>query len=99
MKISDIVSVKDSKLTSRYKGQKAQMGHFIEDYMAGKVDINMDFLEMMSNHKDEIFDFDYVGHHYNFFLTRMLPEVISHSKKQDQRIVRSHYDNKNDLFN
>ena len=75
------------------------MGHFIEDYMAGKVDINMDFLEMMSNHKDEIFDFDYVGHHYNFFLTRMLPEVISHSKKQDQRIVRSHYDNKNDLFN
>jgi cyclopropane fatty-acyl-phospholipid synthase-like methyltransferase len=99
MKISDIVSVKDSKLTSRYKGQKAQMGHFIEDYMAGKVDINMDFLDMMSQYKDEIFDFSYVGHHYNFFLTRMLPEVIIHSKKQDQRIVRSHYDNKNDLFN
>jgi cyclopropane fatty-acyl-phospholipid synthase-like methyltransferase len=99
MKITDIVTVKDSRVASRYKGPKTQMGTFIEDYMAGKVDINMDFLEMMTKHKDEIFHFDYVGHHYKFFFTRMIPEVLIHSQAQDTRIIRSHYDNKNDLFN
>ncbi|MBK5284562.1 MAG: class I SAM-dependent methyltransferase [Bacteroidia bacterium] len=53
----------------------------------------------MLRHKEEIFTFQFVGHHYKFLISRFLPEVLSHSKKQDERIVRSHYDNKNDLFN
>jgi len=28
----------------------------------------------------------------------MIPEVAIHSQKQDKRIIKSHYDNKNDLF-
>jgi cyclopropane fatty-acyl-phospholipid synthase-like methyltransferase len=99
MKLSDIVTVKDNKVMSRYKKEKAQKGHFIQDYISGKVDINMDYLEMMLQHKDEIFNFHYVWHHYKFFLTRMIPEVMIHSKKQDARIILSHYDNQNDLFN
>lgn len=74
------------------------MGNFIEDYISGKVNVNMDFLEMLA-HKDNIFTWDYVWHHYKFFFSRMIPEVVIHSKKQDERIVREHYDNKNDLFN
>lgn len=98
MRISDFVEVKSRSVAARYNNQKVSIGHFIEDYMAGKVDINTDLLEMLWN-KDEIFTFDYVGHHYKFFVTRMIPEVVLHSKEQDERIIKSHYDNQNDLFN
>ncbi len=98
MKISDFIEVKHPSVATRYLENKVAAGHFIEDYISGKVSINTDFKEMME-HKDEIFTWNYVGHHYKFFLSRFIPEVVIHSKKQDERIVRSHYDNKNDLFN
>ncbi len=98
MKISDFIEVKDPKAGARYRKKKAQAGHFVQDYINEKIDINMDLFEML-RHKDEVFNYDYVGHHYKFFFSRMIPEVVSHSQKQDERIVRSHYDNKNDLFN
>src|SRR5678815_5131114 len=97
MKISDFIEVKNARLSSRYKENKVAIGHFVQDYIAGDVNINCDFKEMME-HKDEIFTYSFVGHHYNFLISRFVPEVLSHSKKQDERIVRSHYDNKNDLF-
>ena len=98
MKLQDIIEVKHNGVAPRYKGKTVAMGHFIEDYIAGRVDITMDFFDMLK-HKDSIFTFNYVPHHYKFFVSRMIPEVVIHSKKQDERIVRSHYDNKNDLFN
>ncbi|MEM7105533.1 MAG: cyclopropane-fatty-acyl-phospholipid synthase family protein [Bacteroidota bacterium] len=98
MKLSDLIEVKNPRVSGRYKKQKVAMGNFIEDYISGKVNVNMDFLEMLA-HKDNIFTWDYVWHHYKFFFSRMIPEVVIHSKKQDERIVREHYDNKNDLFN
>lgn len=97
-KIADFVEVKDSKVASRYKKDKVAVGNFIEDYMNQRVDITRDFKDLMK-HKDEIFTYNYVGHHWKFFFSRFLPEVISHSQKQDERIIRSHYDDKNDLFN
>ncbi len=98
MKVSDFIEVKDPKVGARYRKGKASMGHFVQDYINGKIDINTDLMEMLKD-KDEIFNYDYVWHHYKFFFSRMIPEVVSHSQKQDERIVRSHYDNKNDLFN
>lgn len=97
-KISEFVQVKDNKVASRYKKDTVAVGHFIEDYMNGKVDLIRDFKDVMK-HKDDIFTWNFVGHHYKFFLTRFIPEVLSHSQKQDERIIRSHYDDKNDLFN
>ncbi len=73
------------------------MGHFIEDYIAEKVDIKVSFMELLK-YKNDIFTFNFATPHYYFFILRMIPEVIIHSQKQDKRIIRSHYDNKNDLF-
>ncbi len=97
-RISDFVEVKNQRLSGRYSKDRVAMGNFIQDYIAGKVDINISFKEMLSL-KDEIFTWNYTAHHWKFFFFRMVPEVVLHSKKQDERIVRSHYDNKNDLFN
>ena len=98
MKVSDFIAVKDPKVAAHYRGKQASIGHFVQDYINEKVDINTDLFEMLG-HKDDLFTYDYIGHHYKFFFSRMIPEVVSHSQKQDERIVRSHYDNKNDLFN
>ncbi|MDA1121022.1 MAG: cyclopropane-fatty-acyl-phospholipid synthase [Bacteroidetes bacterium] len=97
-RISDFVEVKNQVLSGRYSKDRVAMGNFIQDYIAGKVDINIGLMEMLG-HKDEIFSWNYTAHHWKFFFSRMIPEVVLHSKKQDERIVRSHYDNKNDLFN
>ena len=97
-KISDFVEVKNSRVSGRYSRDKVAIGHFVEDYIAQKIDINVPLLDII-NLRSEVFTYDYTLHHYYFFLSRMIPEVVIHSKKQDERIIRSHYDNKNDLFN
>ena len=96
-KISDFVEVKNQRVAGRYSKQKVEVGHFIEDYQDGKIDINCDFMDIMDKMHD-VFTFGFTMHHYKFFLTRFIPEVMIHSKKQDERIIRSHYDNHNDLF-
>lgn len=97
MRINDFVKTATNKRAGRYAKDKVEMGHFIDDYVKGLVDIEGDLLKTL-DHKDQIFKFNYVWHHYKFVLTRMLPEVAIHSIKQDKRIVKKHYDNKNDLF-
>lgn len=96
--IADLISVKNPRLGSRYSKKMVAMGHFVEDYIDEKIDINEPLLDLLA-HKNDIFTFNYTGHHVKFFLSRMIPEVLIHSKKQDERIIKSHYDNKNDLFN
>src|SRR5579859_527264 len=98
MKISDFVKVKNQRVASRYSKAKVSMEHFIEDYMDGKVDVVGDFKDLMK-HKDQVFNYDFTAGHYKFFFTRFIPEVTMHTKSQDERIVRSHYDDHNDLFN
>ena len=97
-KISDFVKVKQQSVASRYTNSKVPAGHFIEDYMSGKIDVDGDFKDLMK-HKNEVFDYNFTAGHWNFFFTRFIPEVVLHTKSQDERIVRTHYDDKNDLFN
>src|SRR4030066_2467316 len=96
--ISDLIEVKNPRVAGRYLKKKVAMGHFIEDYISEKVDIKVSFMELLK-YKNDIFTFNFTGHHYYFFISRMIPEVAIHSQKQDKRIIKSHYDNKNDLFN
>lgn len=96
--ILDIVTVRDNGVASRYKnGQKTPITNFIEDYMNGRVDINVDVRELMK-HRTDYFDYGLVGHHAEFVVKKFIPQVAIHSKKQDERIVRDHYDRRNDFF-
>ncbi len=94
----DFIEVKSPSAKSRYvKGANPSFGHFVEDYISGKVDIKGSFEEFMELRKTH-FDFKLTPHHVKFFFSRMIPEVVIHSKKQDERIVRAHYDRGNDFF-
>src|SRR5689334_4709345 len=91
MKISDFVEVKNARVAPRYQKNKVAVGDFIEDYINGNININRDLKDML-RYKDQIFTYQFVGHHYKFLISRFVPEVLSHSKKQDERIVRGHYE-------
>ncbi len=97
-KILDVVVVRDNKVKSRYKnGEKTPITNFIEDYMNGRVDVTVDIRELMK-HRTLFFNYDLVGHHAQFVFQKFIPQVAIHSKKQDERIVRDHYDRRNDFF-
>ena len=83
------------RLIDRRKG-KMVMAKLLEAYLDEKVDIpNIDaFLDVRS----ELASFELTREHVEFFLTRMIPEWLIHSKKQDRRIVREHYDRGDDFF-
>lgn len=97
MGISKYVDVKNRKLNKRYSGRKAEAGHLIEDYLNGDIDIKGDFMDFINNIKD-VCEFSFVGHHFKFFVTEFLPEVLSHSQKMDEATIKSHYDDQNDIF-
>jgi cyclopropane fatty-acyl-phospholipid synthase-like methyltransferase len=97
-KIRDLVTIRDNRVDSRYKnGEKTSITDFIEDYMNGRVDITCDLQELIQN-RTLFFNYSYVGHHLKFLFSRFIPEVTIHSKKQDERVIRSHYDRGNDFF-
>jgi sphingolipid C9-methyltransferase len=94
----DFIVPKTDSTRARYKpGNKPSFGHFVEDYCNQQIDINGDFEEFMKT-RHAYFDFTITPHHLKFFFSRMIPEVVLHTKAQDERIVREHYDRGNDFF-
>src|SRR4051812_19702259 len=97
--LSDFVKFNDSKLEAKYKNSKIPMSELIEAYFEGQVDITGDLEELLQS-KDLFVKYSLITKkHMQFLLTRFIPEVAIHSKKQDERIVRGHYDRGNDFFN
>ena len=86
------------KVQSRYKGAKVPFTTVIEDYIHGRIDIEGDFRDFIRQ-RTEFVSYKLVADHFKFLLTRFIPEVTIHSKKQDERIVQDHYDRENDFFN
>ena len=94
----DLIAVKDQKVASRYKnGVKIPITTFIEDFMNGRVDVLCD-VQMLLQNRTLFFNYNYVGHHVNFLLRQFIPQVVIHSKAQDERVIRDHYDRGNDFF-
>jgi cyclopropane fatty-acyl-phospholipid synthase-like methyltransferase len=95
-KLTDLIVFRDSKLAARYAAGKIPMTTLFEAYLDGDVDIpDMDAL--LEARKDLV-NYSLTKHHFEFFFTRFIPEVAIHSKEQDKRIVREHYDRGDDFF-
>jgi cyclopropane fatty-acyl-phospholipid synthase-like methyltransferase len=94
--LRDHVAFSDSKLAARYASGKIPMTTLFEAYLDGLLDIpDMDaFLDARA----DLVSYTLTKHNYEFLLTRFIPEVAIHSKSQDERIVRDHYDRGNDFF-
>jgi sphingolipid C9-methyltransferase len=95
-KLTDLVSFQDRSFAARYATRKIPMTTLFEGYLDGLIDIpDMDaFLDA----RRELVSYALTKHHLEFFVTRFIPEVAIHSKEQDERIVREHYDRGDDFF-
>ncbi len=94
----DFIVTRTPAMGNKYaKGKRPAFSEFVEDYIAGRVDVQGDFATFMELRND-YFDFRLTSRHVKFFFSRMIPEVLIHSKSQDERIVREHYDRGNDFF-
>ncbi|KAK5693498.1 hypothetical protein LTR97_010067 [Elasticomyces elasticus] len=83
---------------ARYHGRtKIPMETFHEMYFDGKVDFNGDCLEVMEYRHDWA-NFRFTLSLFWFFLTGMMPEVIMHTRSQDEEQVRDHYDRGDDFY-
>jgi len=96
--IKDLVVVKDPGISSRYKnGVKIPITTFIEDYMNERINVKCDIQKLLQD-RTHFFNYRFVSHHLKFLFGKFIPSVTIHSKKQDERIVRDHYDRGNDFF-
>jgi cyclopropane fatty-acyl-phospholipid synthase-like methyltransferase len=98
-KLTDYVVFKDSALAKKYgAGDKPiPMSTLFEAYFDGGLDIPGD-LDKFLDVRHQLVSYDLTPEHFRFFFTRFIPEVAIHSKAQDERIVREHYDRGNDFF-
>ncbi|MDP9037308.1 MAG: cyclopropane-fatty-acyl-phospholipid synthase family protein [Myxococcota bacterium] len=94
--LTDYVAFRDPKLAARYAAGKIPMTTLLEAYLDGDVDIpDMDAL---LEARDRLVTYTLTKHNFEFFFTRFIPEAAIHSKAQDERIVREHYDRGDDFF-
>lgn len=97
--ITDYVTFRDQDLARRYASgrRKIPMTTLVEAYFDGRVDIPGDMYKFLDVRSDFV-EYSITPHHLKFFVEHMIPEVTIHSKSQDERIVREHYDRGDDFF-
>ena len=83
---------------AKYHGKnKIPMWTFFEMYFDGEVDFNGDCLEVLEYRHDWA-SFRFTFGLIRYFLTGMVPEVIMHTRSQDEEQVRDHYDRGDDFY-
>ncbi|VBB87129.1 Putative methyltransferase [Podospora comata] len=83
---------------AKYAGKnKIPMETFHEMYFDGEVDFNGDCLEVLEYRHDWA-SFRFTLSLVKFFFTGMIPEVIMHTRSQDEEQVRDHYDRGDDFY-
>ncbi|MEZ4220235.1 MAG: class I SAM-dependent methyltransferase [Polyangiaceae bacterium] len=95
--LTDYVVFKDQKLARKYANKRIPMATLYEAYFDGDIDIPGDIYEFLAN-RNLFVNYNLTPMHFKWAVTNFLPEVAIHSKTQDTRIVREHYDRGNDFF-
>jgi sphingolipid C9-methyltransferase len=95
--LTDHVVFNDRKLARRYATSRIPMATLYEAYFDGDVDIPGDVFAFLRN-RNLFVKYTLTPEHFRWAVTNFVPEVAIHSKNQDRRIVREHYDRGNDFF-
>jgi cyclopropane fatty-acyl-phospholipid synthase-like methyltransferase len=95
--LTDYVTFKNARLAARYADRPIPISTLYEAYFDGEVDIPGDLHAFLRN-RNLFVKYTLTWRHLQWAFTNFLPEVTIHSKEQDRRIVREHYDRGNDFF-
>lgn len=95
--LSDYVVFNDKKLARKYARERIPMATLYEAYFDGAIDIPGDIYALLRD-RNLFVKYTLTPQHLKWAVTNFVPEVAIHSKAQDERIVREHYDRGNDFF-
>ncbi|KAF9261077.1 sphingolipid C9-methyltransferase [Marasmius fiardii PR-910] len=96
--IEEYITIKDPELKKLYNGrEKIPMQVFHDAYFEGKIEFNGDILEILEHRHDWV-KFTMTMELFKYVLTVLIPDVITHSREQDEDQVRDHYDRGNDFY-
>ncbi len=93
----DFLVFHDEALRRRFAKGRIPIATLIDAYAEGRVDIKTDIRSLIDR-RNEFVSYRLTRDHFKWFVTNFIPEVTIHSKEQDKRIVREHYDRGNDFF-
>ncbi|CAO1622259.1 unnamed protein product [Sympodiomycopsis kandeliae] len=99
--LEEYITIKDPALKAKYHGRnKIPMSVFHEAYFDGKIDIVGGDANMLNvlEHRMDWADMIFVWDLFKFVLGTLVPDVLSHSARQDEEQVRDHYDRGNDFY-
>jgi cyclopropane fatty-acyl-phospholipid synthase-like methyltransferase len=96
-KLTDYVVFNDQKLASKYANRSIPIATLYEAYFDGALDIPGDLYSFLRD-RNQFVKYSITTDHLRWAVTNFVPEVTVHSKSQDRRIVREHYDRGNDFF-
>jgi len=94
----DVIIWTDKAFEAEWKGKKIPIEILYEAYFALKVDFKGDILNDVLYRRYEFSNFVITMGHVKFFVMQFLPELIKHTKKQDNEQVTEHYDRGNDFY-
>ncbi|KAK1750640.1 S-adenosyl-L-methionine-dependent methyltransferase [Echria macrotheca] len=96
--VEHYLTFKNAADKAKYSGRnKIPMETFHEMYFDGDVEFNGDCLEVLEYRHDWA-SFRFTYGLIKFFVTGMIPEVIMHTRSQDEEQVRDHYDRGDDFY-
>ncbi|KAH6707911.1 S-adenosyl-L-methionine-dependent methyltransferase [Leptodontidium sp. MPI-SDFR-AT-0119] len=96
--VESYITFKHNADREKYKGNnKIPIQIFQEKYFDGDVEFNGDALEVLEYRHDWA-DFSLTYGFFKYFLLSFVPEVILHTKSQDEEQVRGHYDRGDDFY-
>lgn len=88
----------DETLKAAYAGRsKIPVETFFEAYFDEKLSIKGDMLKLLEARHD-FFSFRFTFNQAKFFFTQWIPELLSHTRKQDEEQVQDHYDRGDDFY-
>lgn len=88
----------DKEFEGQWKGKKIPILVLYDAYFDGKVDIEGDLLEALYD-RYSFASFVFTWGHVTYFLGKLIPELLAHTKKQDDEQVTDHYNRGNDFYN
>ncbi|KAI8324233.1 S-adenosyl-L-methionine-dependent methyltransferase [Martensiomyces pterosporus] len=96
--LESYITILDKELKAKYHGSnKIPMETFFERYFDGDIDLTGDALEILEKRHDWA-TFGFTWSAIKFFILQWIPELLWHSKKQDENQVRDHYDRGDDFY-
>jgi sphingolipid C9-methyltransferase len=96
-KLTDHIVFNDQKLAEKFRNRQIPMADLYEAYFDGDIDIPGDIYAFLKD-RNLLVKNTLTRRHFEWAVTHFIPEATIHTKSQDKRIVREHYDRGNDFF-